>query len=248
MEEITPAKSRRPILLATALGVVLGGAVVGGIVLATSGGGSSAPPVAVSSATTTTSPAPTTTIAAPKDPGALQLVTLLEAGSKLAFHATYEASGAQFTAQLDLWHKGAQSRRDTMTTVSSGQVQTRELAVNNSDVQCVHEGTVPWTCTTTPLDPTKNPGDLTFGNASKFFQGVVLTPSTTTLSGRPAQCFTQAVAAGSAAPAAPYRFCTTPDGIPLLIDTGQGPITLTALDMTPPADSVFTTPAGAIGV
>jgi hypothetical protein len=221
---------------------------VGGIVLATSGGGHSAAPVVVH-APTSLPEAPTTTIAAPSDPGAQQLVSLLTAGGKLSFHATYTAAGPQFQTTLNFWHRPPLSRRDTDTTTAQGQFETREVALPDKVIQCIHSGTVPWTCTPTPLDPAKNPGDLTFGNAAKFFANITLTPSTTALSGRPAMCFTAVPSTGGApGPTAPNRFCTTPEGIPLVIDTGQGPITLTALDMAPPADSIFTAPDKALGV
>jgi hypothetical protein len=241
-----PAASKRPVVLAAIVGVVVGGAIAGGIALALSGAGgghTAAPPAGGSS---TTRPGPTSTIAAPTDPGARQLVQLLTTGAGLAFHATYEASGPQFQTKLDLWHNGQLSRRDTDTTTPQGEIQTLELGLPDKDVRCVHSGTVPWTCTPTPIDPKTSASDLTFGNASKFFQNITLTPSTTTLNGRAAICFTAPPSGGAAGTA--NRFCTTPQGIPLLIDTGQGPITLVALDMTPPATSVFTTPQGAVGV
>lgn len=245
-------KPRRPILLAAALGVVAGGAVVGGIAWAVSGGGHAAAPVAVHAPTTTpattAATGPTTTLAAPTDPGAKQLVQLLTAGGGLTFHASYTAAGPQFQTKLDLWHRPPLSRRDTDTTTAQGEFQTREVATNDKVVSCIHSGTVPWTCTPTAVDPTKNPGDLTFGNASKFFENITLTPSTTTLSGRAAICFTVVPSSAVPAPSAANRICTTPEGIPLLIDTGQGPITLVTLDLGPQPDSVFTPPDKAVGV
>jgi hypothetical protein len=220
-------------------GVVVGAAVVGGVVVATRSSGS---PHKVATGTN-----PTTTVAGPTDPGARQLIALLTGAGKLVFHARYEVSSTQAQAVLELWHSPPRARLDETETGGGNTVVSSQITDGTNEVICQRNGVQPWACVKSGLDPSANPGDVVFGNLAKFLAEPSYTVSDATVVDQPAKCFAgikplPSAGAGSPAPTKPPRICTTPSGIPLLIDTGDGPVTATAVDNTV-APSVFTPPA-----
>jgi hypothetical protein len=196
--------------------------------------------------------ATTTTVALPKDPGARQLVEMLTGAQKLVFHARYSLKTPASQATLELWRKPPLARRDTTATNNGKQVQLSELVAADSVVSCQRDPSGTWACIRTAMDPSHDPGDVAFGTLSRFLAEASYTVSDTTIGDRPARCFvgTAPLPAGATSTpigsTPPPKICLTKDGIPLLIDAGDGPATATVIDSTVP-DSTFTPPAKPVG-
>lgn len=241
--------ARSTALWAALAGAALGAAAVGGVVLATRSSGGSAQSHQVA---TDTRPAATpTTVAGAADPGARQLLGLLTAAGKLVFHARYQVTSAQAQAVLELWHSPPNARLDETETGGGKSVQSTQITDGTSEVACQRPAAQAWTCVKTGIDPRANPGDVVFGNLSRFLAETSYVVTDATVADLTARCFAgteplPAASAASPAPTKPPRICTTPAGIPLLIDTGDGPVTATSVDSTVPA-SAFTPPAQPLG-
>jgi hypothetical protein len=242
----SPRPPRRTALWAALAGVVAGGALVGGVVVATRSSGGSGSVATGSQSSTTTA----TTLGGPADSGTRQLVALMTAAGKLVFHVRYEIKTTQAQAVLELWHSPPSARLNETETGGGRTVESTQITDGTKEVACQRASGKSWTCVQSGVDPNHNPGDVLLGNLDKFLAEAAYVVTDATLDGRPARCFAGTKAlptgAGSAAPAAPPRICTTPAGIPLLIDTGDGAVTATAVDDVVPA-TTFVPPAQPVG-
>ncbi len=231
---------------------MVGAVAVGGVVLATRSSSPSHHVATGAGGTTASTPVPTsTTIAGPSDPGARELIAKLTDAGKLVFHARYGVASTQAQAVLELWHSPPNARLDETETGAGKSIQSSQITDGKSDVVCQRATAQGWTCVKSGLDPNANPGDVVFGNLQRFLAETSYLVSDTTVAGMAARCFagTQPLPparAGAAAPTAPPRICTTPAGVPLLIDTGDGAVTATSVDNNVPA-SAFTPPAQPLG-
>ena len=174
----------------------------------------------------------------------------MTAAGKLVFHARYQVTSAQAQAVLELWHSPPNARLDETETGGGKSVQSTQITDGKSEVLCQRPATQAWTCVKSGLDPRANPGDVVFGNLNRFLAETSYVVTDATVADQPARCFAGSAplpaASGSPAPTKPPRLCTTPAGIPLLIDTGDGPVTATSVDDTVAA-SIFTPPAQPLG-
>jgi hypothetical protein len=228
--------------------LVVGAALVGVVIVVTR---SSGHPSSSGSAPGASPASTSTTAAGPTDPGARQLIALLTGAGKLVFHARYQVTAAQAQAVLELWHSPPNARLDETETGGGNTIQSTQITDGTNEVACQRAAAAAWTCVKSGLDPSKNPGDVVFGNLNRFLAEASYAVTDATVADLPARCFTgstplPAAGAGAPAPTSPPRICTTPAGIPLLIDTGDGPVTATSIDTTVPA-TAFTPPAQPVG-
>lgn len=175
---------------------------------------------------------------------ALDLARAINEASALEYHAVYRADplpskpgAAATTITVETWRQMPRARRDT-TIVGEKELRTREYRLFDRFVGCIDASAGDeFVCV--ERKGKVDPADVVMG-AVKPSEGRVVTSDETVL-GAPARCYSVLV------PGKPgQRVCFDLDGIPLVIDGGEGRLDRIALDRTV-SNSVFVPPESRSG-
>lgn len=172
------------------------------------------------------------------DAEASTLLELLEAGRDLTFHATYEVTGdpellgGELT--IEVWRKDGRIRQDSTLVRPNTTVRTAGLVLGDDTFTCSQRDSEPWSCSSAP-DPGTNE-DGVFGSVAAELDGVDVTESTDTISGRDARCFSFPTGDGAG------MLCLTPDGLPLKLSANGQELVLAEVESSVD-DAVFEPPA-----
>ncbi len=203
-----------PLLGVFAAGLVLGGAVIW--MTRDDGDGGSDKVVA---ATSTTDP-----LFAPADANSTeaQFQRLLNAGRKLTFHVRYATQGqGGTTAELELWNRPPQARRDVRAVTNQGRVHSAEIRREKDVLRCVETEKTEWQCAPQPVSGEQDPGDLTLG-ALKSLDGSTMEVREARILDNNVKCFV--ITPPKDTNALKQEVCLTDEGIPLKVDGGDGAV------------------------
>jgi hypothetical protein len=170
--------------------------------------------------------------------GGRELVSLLNAGREVTFHATYRAIGDPKTlgGQLtfEVWQLPPRAREDTVSTNGSTVVRTESFVDATSAHLCSQTDQKTWVCHPAKLGASRGPQGMlaTIGNEVAG-QSVAVVDNT--VAGRQVKCFT--VGSGTS-----VELCATPAGIPVLIADSSIRLELISLSSTV-GSSTFKPPA-----
>jgi hypothetical protein len=165
--------------------------------------------------------------------GGRQLVSLLQSGANVTFHATYTVSGTAAKAGglqgLEIWQRNGDRREDTVVSAGGHTDRTSSYVKGNTVQTCIQVDGGASNCQKSAVDPNNLLASVVsaIGN-----QNVVV--SNSTISGRKVSCF-------QVANPQQLQLCATSDGIPVLISTASASYQLASLS-TNVDSSVFNVP------
>ena len=164
--------------------------------------------------------------------GGRELVSLLQAGEGVTFHATYRVIGAaNETLSFEIWQSASQVREDTSVAAGGHTAKTESFTQDKVTHLCVQRDGGAWNCARSSVDPNNILSTVTGAVAG---QAVAITD--TTIGGRKVRCFQ----VGSTSQG--VELCATSNGVPVLIASAQARYELVTLSSS--VDSaVFNPPA-----
>lgn len=172
---------------------------------------------------------------------AKQLRTLLAAGTRATYHATYTLTSSDPTegagsAVIEVWHRPPLERQDTEFTAPNTPTQNQmELRLARGLLTCTQSAQGQWSCskytTALPTGP-----DAIVEQIPATLRSETVTGRATTVAGHAAECYDVATKKSA------LSLCLSRQGVPLEVFEGDITLTVTSLGRTV-ARSVFTPPA-----
>lgn len=168
---------------------------------------------------------------------ALELAQAINRAHQLTYHILLRSTDPESPQDTELWRRLPEARRDVRLASGSGSLETREFrSPERGHIGCLVDtsGSRQTTCVQAPpgeLDP----ADPVLGAVDPA-AGVV-TASDSTLGGRPIRCFTVDVGDGLN-----HVACFDGDGIPAVLDGGDGRLERVGDPERGVADDVFVVP------
>jgi hypothetical protein len=168
---------------------------------------------------------------------ALELALAINRAHQLTYHILLRSPDPEFPQDAELWRRLPEARRDVRLASGTSSLETREFrSPERGHIACLIDtsGTGQTTCLQAPpgeLDP----ADPVLGAVDPA-AGVV-TASDSTLGGRPIRCFTVEMGDGLN-----HVACFDGDGIPAVIDGGDGRLERVGDPERGVADDVFVVP------
>ena len=188
-------------------------------------------------------PRPETARLAALGPQVAELVSLLERGEKIEYHAKYravtpEGAPAGTSMSIELWRSPPRLRQDVTVTAAGETATSAAFLLPSGGVGCTREAAgAAWTCTAIPKDQSTATESLARQITQQTGGGPV-TVRDARVAGIAVQCFNLPVSEATA------EVCVTAEGIPALINSGGTRIELVSLAKDVPSQ-VFTPPVKA---